>query len=94
MIVVKVELHSAITGRVSELARMVIHNVGGTRTKGDYGVATFRGRDSESLQAHMVAWLRKEKSPQRGGRVEGHARLSEHVWRLVAKALKAVDYAA
>lgn len=33
MIVVKVELWSAITGKRSEIARAVIHNTGGTKTR-------------------------------------------------------------
>lgn len=83
MIVVRVELHSAITRRVTELARMHICNVGGTHTKGDYSVETFRGRDKEALDKRIV---------QRSGKVQGHSRLALHVWSLVAKALVAVKY--
>lgn len=41
MLVVKVELHSAITGETTEIARMIIHNEGGTKSSGDYGVRCF-----------------------------------------------------
>lgn len=83
MIVVRVELHSAITGQVTELARMHLCNVGGTRTMGNYSVETFRGRSSADLDKRIS---------QRRGRVMNHARLNDHVWQLVGKALVAVDY--
>ena len=35
MIIVRVELHSARTGEVTELARMHISNIGGTNTLRD-----------------------------------------------------------
>lgn len=87
MIVVKVELWSAITGDKTELARMVIDNRGGSRTKGDYGVATMRGRDADTLHKAMLA-----RSHTREGMVMGHPRLAEHVWNLVAKALTTMSY--
>jgi hypothetical protein len=84
MIVVRVELHSAITGRVSELARMNIANVGGTKTKGDYACETLRGRSKEALD---------QRVRQRSGSVRDYPRLSIHVWHLVARALVAMGYA-
>jgi hypothetical protein len=86
MIVVKVELHSAITHRVTELARMVIANKGDEPNPkiGNYDVTTIRGRSTEALD---------EMTSQRKGEVLGHRRLDEHVWFLVGKALKAVKYA-
>lgn len=83
MIVVRVELHSAITGHVSELARMHISNTGGTVARGDYQVTTLRGRSTDQLNRHV---------PQRRGKVTDHARLALHVWHLVAKALTAMGY--
>lgn len=84
MIVVRVELHSAVTGQVTELARMHICNEGGTATKGDYGVETLRGRDKTALD---------KRSVQRSGKVTSYPRLSIHVWHLVARALVAMGYA-
>jgi len=78
-----VELHSAITRKVTELARMHICNVGGTHTKGDYSVETFCGRDAKALDKRIV---------QRSGSVQGYSRLAKHVWCLVAEALTAVKY--
>jgi hypothetical protein len=83
MIVVRVELHSAVDGSVRELARLHISNAGGTETLGDYDVQTLRGRSTADLDRRMV---------QRRGRVCRHQRLALHVWHLVAKALGAMGY--
>ena len=83
MIVVKVELHSAITCEITELGRMVIDNVGGTRTRGNYRARV--ARKGQELWEGM-------QKPQREGRIENHPRLSQSVWCLVAKALHAAGY--
>lgn len=83
MLIVRVELWSAITGKTTELARMEVCNIGGTRNSGDYSVQTMRGRSKEDLNKRIVA---------REGKVLGHPRLSQHVWYLVAKALRALEY--
>jgi hypothetical protein len=83
VIVVKVELWSAITGRRTEIARAYIDNIGGDHNLGDYRVRTLRGRDAGALDRGVV---------QREGRVLRHPRLREHVWNLVGKALSATGY--
>ena len=83
MIIVRVELHSAITGKVTELARAHICNVGGTNERRDYDVRTLRGRDKAALDRNV---------PQRRAQVIGHPSLREHVWNLVAKALTGMGY--
>ena len=83
MIVVRVELHSAVDGRVTELARAHICNIGGTKTLGDYEARTLRGRSTQALDAEQI---------QRIGKVERHPRQALHVWHLVAKALSAMGY--
>lgn len=83
MIVVRVELHSAITGHVTELARAHISNIGGTNELRDYECVTLRGRSTASLDRRV---------PQRSAKVLGHASLREHVWNLVAKALTGMGY--
>lgn len=83
MIVVRVELHSAITGQVTELARAHICNAGGTNERADYDVTTLRGRSTAALNQQVA---------QRKGKVLGHARLKLHVWHLVAKALAGIGY--
>ncbi|UIJ46905.1 hypothetical protein LZK98_08175 [Sphingomonas cannabina] len=87
MIVVRVELWSAVTGDVTELARMTLDNIGGTQQLGDYRVRTLRGRSAEALQRAMLTG-----GVQREGKVLRHPRLREHVWNLVAKALTGLGY--
>lgn len=83
MIVVKVELWSAVTGKITEIARAEICNEGGTAQVGDYSARTLRGRSEADLARRQV---------QRTGKVLGHARLRLHVWHLVAKALAGMGY--
>lgn len=83
MLVVTVELHSAITTVKTVLARTIIHNVGtsANRKKADYAVAVGHKRNAENLQAVL-------SSPVREGKVEDYPRLSYNVWRLVIRALR------
>jgi hypothetical protein len=91
MIVVKVELWSAISGEKTELARMVIDNqeVSEAGQVGSYRARTFRGRSAKALTLSMVTG-----KVTREGKVIGHRRLALHVWHLVAKALKNMGYGA
>src|SRR3569832_410524 len=59
MIVVRVELHSAVTRKITELARLHICNEGGTDTLRDYGIYVARGRDKEALDrsAASRSWV-------------------------------------
>ena len=84
MIIVRVELNSANTGEVTELARMHITNDGtGTPTYGNYLVKTLTGRNKADLDRLVQ---------RRCASVVKHPRLREHVWHLVAKSLKAMEY--
>ena len=83
MIVVRVELHSAITGKKSELARMIVDNIGGTRQSGNYRCRALRGRSSDALDRREV---------QREGRVNDYPRLQLHIWNLIARALSSMGY--
>lgn len=86
MIVVKVELHSAITRKVTLLAKMHITNDGtGTMSKRNYDVATMRGRDEDALSRNTV---------QKQARVEDWPSERLHVWNLVQRALSAMGYGA
>ena len=87
MIIVRVELHSAVDGSVRELARMYITNVGGTHTLRDYKVQTLRGRSKEQLDQAA-----RERSYTHQGEVVKHRSLALHVWHLVGKALKRIGY--
>lgn len=83
MLVVKIELHSAVTGQVSELGRMIIANDGtGTPDHGNYNVAL--GRKGNTSNAAVL------ERPSRRGRVEKHLRKHLSVWMLVRKALDSV----
>lgn len=84
MIIVRVELHSAITGKVTEIACMGIANIGGTAESGDYRAETWRGRSRPALAQRQV---------QRAAEVRKYPRLAIHVWHLVARSLVAMGYA-
>lgn len=74
MLVVKVELHSAVTGEVTELGRAVIANdASGTPEVGHYdcAVSVF---DNQSVRI---------------GRVEDHSRQTKDFWPLIGKAIAA-----
>ena len=85
MIVVKVELHSAVTRRVTKLAEMVIFNKGDhpKRTRGNYGCLTKR----KGSPLHPL-----ESGVNRTGGVDNYPRLSKSVWCLVARALASMGY--
>lgn len=87
MIVVRVELHSAVTKKVTELARMELANDGvksaAAHTMGDYEVRTLFGRGTESLDKRIG---------HRSARVENFPRLRLHVWNLVTEGLLAMGY--
>jgi len=84
MIIIKVELWSAITGKTTELARMSIVNDGsGTNRYGNYIGTVYRGRSKEQLD---------KKSIMRQKFMQNWPRLDFHVWNLVAKMLKEMGY--
>lgn len=86
MLVIRVELHSAVTGQVSEIARMRIYNDGmGTRNRGNYVGEVFRGRSFEALDLNTV---------HKRGEIKNWPRLSRHVWSLVAAMLSGMGYGA
>ena len=83
MLVVRVELWSAITGKKTEIGRMYVANDGTSTNhkRGNYDVKVAR-RGSTKYEG----W--DKLKPVRTGRVEDWPRQSYSVWRLVAKALK------
>lgn len=83
MIVVKVELWSAVSGQKETLAMATISNVGGTRKRGNYDARIFR-------KPHAVSGNIQDgyDKPLRRGSVTDYPRLSYNVWRLVIRALK------
>lgn len=83
MIVVRVELHSARTRKVTEIARAIICNVGGTHTRRDYICEILRGRSKEAFDLRRV---------HRTGEINSFPSLYVHVWNLVATALTSMGY--
>lgn len=83
MLVVKIELWAATTGKVSELGRMYIANDGtqGAGNKGNYDVKVCR---KGSFEADSWGGIKATRT----GKVKGYPRLSYNVWRLITRALK------
>lgn len=84
MIVVTIELHSAVTGGKQLLGRAIIANDGTALSGkvGNYDVAVARKPDADNLAKTWAQPLRK-------ARVENYPRLSYNVWRLIVRALLA-----
>lgn len=84
MIIVRVELLSAITGKTTELARMhIINDESGNDNSRNYKGISFRGRDKSMLNLGTVqkeASLKNWKSKQ------------FHIWNLVRAMLTNLGY--
>lgn len=84
MIVVRVELWSAVTGARTELARMHISNDGtGSATRRNYDGMTFRGRSAAQLD---------RLTPSKSGRLADFPSQQLHIWNLVARMLDRMGY--
>lgn len=82
MLVVRIELHSAITGKITEIGTMLIDNIGGSHERGDYRVRVGK-------KTHAGDIVKVWKKPARTGIVTNYPRLSYNVWRLISRALRA-----
>lgn len=84
MLIVRVELHSAITGKATELARMYIcnDNTGDFNSRNYNGIA-LRGRDKETLDKETV---------QKQARLLNFKSEQFHVWNLVRAMLTNLGY--
>jgi len=90
MIVVKIELFSAITGKEKDLGTVVIDNIAGTGSLADYRC---RAYPKGAIGRVGGGWkLPANAKPHRIAYVYGHARLKEPVGNLVAKAFKELGY--
>ena len=85
MIIVTIELRSAITGDTETLGVMHICNdcTSMNPSRGNYDVRVGNKKDAVALD-HLAI----QEKPQRAGRVLNYPRLSYNVWRLVLRALK------
>lgn len=81
MIVVKIELHSAVTKKITLLGSMIIHNTSGGGKLRDYGVKVARKPDAADLPKQF-------KNPQRIGEVLRYPAEAYNVWRLVSRAIR------
>lgn len=87
MLVVKVELHSAITQKITEIGRMVIWNDGTAESakRGNYDARVLRKPRQDSPYERLPM----TRAPYtREGRVEDYPRLPYPIWRLVSRALR------
>lgn len=93
MIVVKVELHSAITGRVKRLGTLMIANTGtGDKSRGTYMGEVYRADNPWPDGSRRRSEGRLRPLAFRSGTVTGHARKTQPVWSLVRKMLEAMEY--
>lgn len=84
MLVLKLELHSAITGKVTEIGRTIIANDGtGNAENGNYICKVARKQRDGTEYRNAEIW----KKSLRLGSVKNHKRKQQNVWRLVIKAL-------
>ena len=84
MLVVKVELHSAITGEVTMLRQMLIAN---DATSSDPEIGNYVVRLGKAKQTDIKdTW----ENPRKTGEVKGHRRQGLDVWSLVRKAIEEV----
>jgi hypothetical protein len=76
MIVVKIELHSAQTGEITEIGRMHLSNTGGLKgdKRGSYTIEVFKRGSNKHVQRH--------------GLVTNFPKKSYSIWRLVLRALR------
>jgi hypothetical protein len=85
VIVVRVELHSAVTGKVTPLYTGIVANDGtGTAEVGNYDAAF--GRKGQTDLRRVWASARRRSC------VKGHRRRSSHVLNLVAQALNRMGF--
>lgn len=84
MIIIKVELHSAITGKVTELARMrIINDETGNMTRRNYIGQTYRGRNTKDLDKYTI---------MKGAALKNWPSAQFHVWNLVRAMLTQLGY--
>jgi hypothetical protein len=91
VLVVRVDLHSAITGKTTEIARMIIANDGtGSPGRGSYWGRAAKGKVEGDQM--IPAAIMYEPRKLRHAEVKEYPRKSLHVWNLVARMLKSMDY--
>lgn len=86
MIVIKVELHSARTGRVTTLGQAIITNEGTNPDprRGDYKLSIGRKQDAEAGNLRAII-----TRPSRTAEVKEFPRHSYTIWRMILRLLRA-----
>jgi hypothetical protein len=84
MLVITIDLHSARTGKKTNLATLIIANEGGTETRGNYWGRVYRKGTS------LKDWTTRK--PMRKANVYDYARLTRPVWCLVTEMLINLGY--
>lgn len=101
MIVVRIELHSAVTNKVKDIGSVIISNDGPSVSYGrvdlahfNYLARTFRaGAFKKHATEGECAWpLSRKATPTRVAEVKDHARDKVPVLTLVRKALQEMGY--
>ena len=89
MIIVRIELHSARTGEISEIGRMYICN-DGTGTQGRRNYDAYVCRRGQLVMPREAFATGNTDAPraQRTGRVNSFPSKSYNVWRLISRAVR------
>jgi hypothetical protein len=89
MLVIRVELHSAVTGKITEIARMLLWNDG----TGDLNTGNYQGKAVQgSTKGPMDPAVIYKRKALRTGEVKDYPRLNLHVWNLVVRMLNNMQY--
>lgn len=89
MLVIRVELHSAITGKITEIARMILYNDGtGSAERGSYKGKAVKGNTDGPMAPAVI----HQRKALREGVVLDYARQRLHVWHLVSRMLASMGY--
>lgn len=85
MLIITIDLYSAVTGKRKNLGTLMIANDGtGTNSRGNYYAHAFRaGTELKEL---------RNKKPIRKSKILNYPRLTAPVWSLIAEALKGMGY--
>ena len=88
MIVVTVDLHSAIDGRIERRGTVVIDNISGGGAKRSYRARAYKRGDERNGIPAMI----RHCQPFRTGTVKNHPAQAENIWNLVGKALASMGF--
>lgn len=94
MIIVTIHLHSAQTGKMTQLGQMVITNDDtGTAKQGNYDANIRHGiENTYDTYNGMISRKPNFMATVRNGRLEKHPRLALTIWHLVARMLQNMGY--